>query len=162
MKQTPTEWEQDVAAMYVNKRKLVKPDTNINTSVVAVLMFSLVSGAFTWLLHHVLMSAGVFECLPSGLQVFCNAHPFWRVVIICTLVIVAELFFCLKYAVIGAIKLYQHYANEEVRRRCLFMPTCSEYAIMAVRKYGVLVGSCKSYRRIVHRCRGNTYRIDYP
>jgi putative component of membrane protein insertase Oxa1/YidC/SpoIIIJ protein YidD len=77
-------------------------------------------------------------------------------------IIYIELFFCLKYGIIGSIRLYQRYAPEDIRRKCLFMPTCSEYAIMAVRKYGSIIGLCKTFYRLVFLCRGNIYRIHYP
>jgi len=138
----PTEWEQDVADRYVNKRQIVRPDTNIKTALVSVLLFMLATGVLTWLLHYVFMTVSIF--------------------ILCAIVIFVELLFCFKYAIVGTIKLYQHYAPEEIRRRCLFMPTCSEYTIMAIRKYGTVIGLCKSYFRLFYRCRGNIYMIDYP
>jgi len=158
----PTEWEQDVAEIYVNMRQLVRPSTNIKTAIIAVLIFILATGVFTWLANYVLMTVGIFAYLPSDARDFCGAHPFLSVFILCAIIILIELFFCFKYAVIGVIKLYQHYAPEEIRRRCLFMPTCSEYTIMAVKKYGVIVGLCKSYIRLFYRCQGNIYMIDYP
>jgi len=158
----PTEWEQDVAEIYVNMRQLVRPSTNIKTVLLSVFLFVLATGIFTWLVHFVFLTVGIFTYLPSNIQDFYSAHSFFSVFIVCAIVILVELFFCFKYAVIGAIKIYQHYAPEEIRRRCLFMPTCSEYTIMAVKKYGGIVGLCKSYVRLFYRCRGNIYQIDYP
>lgn len=60
-----------------------------------------------------------------------------------------------------AISLYQRYAPENVRGRCAMTPTCSEYAIMAIRRYGILRGSWKTYCRLRYRCDG-TPIIDYP
>lgn len=45
---------------------------------------------------------------------------------------------------------------------CKFHPTCSEYAELAVQKYGVIKGSCKSLYRVI-RC--NPFAsggVDYP
>ncbi|OGL42988.1 MAG: hypothetical protein A2161_04650 [Candidatus Schekmanbacteria bacterium RBG_13_48_7] len=69
---------------------------------------------------------------------------------------------CFKIVVIYSVRLYQHYAKEELRRRCLFKPTCSEYLILAVQKLGVIKGLYKGYIRLFKRCRGNIYKIDYP
>jgi len=162
MEQMPTEWEQDVAYIYVNKRQLVRPDTNIKTALISVLLFILATGAFVWLVYYVLMTAGIFVYLQSDIRDYYNSHPFSSIAVLCVAVVAVELFFCFKYAVIGAIKLYQHYAPEEIRRRCLFMPTCSEYAILAVRKYGSVIGLCKTYYRLVYLCSGNIYKIHYP
>ena len=158
----PTEWEQDVADMYVNFRQLYRPNTTIKTALIFVLLFVCGTGVLTGLAHYVFMTVGIFVYLPSRVQDFYNTHVFLSVAILCTIVIFIEFCFCFKYAVIGVIKLYQHYAPEEIRRRCLFKPTCSEYAIMAVRKYGGIIGLCKSYFRLFYRCRGNIYQIDYP
>ncbi|GHU48379.1 hypothetical protein FACS1894200_05320 [Spirochaetia bacterium] len=158
----PTEWEQDVAEIYVNYRPLVRPGTNIKVAIISVSLFVIVTSIFVWIIQYIFITVGIVAYLPASIQDFCNTHSFFSTVIICALVISIEFFFCLKYAVIGMIKLYQHYAPEEIRRRCLFMPTCSEYAIMAIRKYGTLIGLCKTYYRLVYLCRGNIYRIHYP
>ena len=161
-KDMPTEWEQDVADMYVNLRQINRPCTNIKTVIISVLLFFFVTGFLTWSIHYVNMTVGIFIYLPSNVQDFNRVHPFLSVITLFLIVIIIELFFCFKYAVVGVIKLYQHYAPEEIRRRCLFMPTCSEYAIMAIQKYGGIIGLCKTFFRLVYRCRGNIYQIDYP
>ena len=158
----PTEWEQDVAEIYVNERRLVRPSTNIRTALISVSFFMSATGIFVWLIHYVFVTVGIVAYLPFSVRDFYNAHHFLSIVIVCTFVLIFESFFGFKYAVIGIIKLYQHYAPEEIRRRCLFMPTCSEYAIMAVQKYGGIVGLLKSYYRLVYLCRGNIYKIHYP
>ena len=150
--QMPTEWEQDVADRYVNDRLLVRPDTNIAKAILSVLLFLLTIGVL------VLCFYNCRYLFPSDVQNFCDEHP----VLLFAIVFFVGLLFCFKYAVIGAIKLYQYYAPEEIRRRCLFMPTCSEYAILAIRKYGGVIGLCKTYFRLVYLCRGNIYRINYP
>ena len=158
----PTEWEQDVAYIYVNKRQLVRPDTNIKTALISVFMFILATGAFVWLARYVFVNAGISAYLPSEVGIFYNSHPFLSMAVLCAAVVTVELFCCLKYAIIGAIRLYQRYAPEEMRRRCLFMPTCSEYAILSIRKYGSIIGLCKTYYRLVYLCNGNIYSIHYP
>ena len=46
---------------------------------------------------------------------------------------------------------------------CRFYPSCSNYGIMAIEKYGFFDGWCKTIRRIL-RCRPNNYDscVDYP
>ncbi len=63
--------------------------------------------------------------------------------------------------VVLAIRLYQRYAPEHVRLRCAMTPTCSEYALLAIRRHGLLRGALMAYRRLSHRCDG-TPVIDYP
>jgi putative component of membrane protein insertase Oxa1/YidC/SpoIIIJ protein YidD len=162
MEQMPTEWEQDVANIYVNTRQLLRPNTTIKTALISVFLFMIATGISTWIVRCVFISGGIWAYVPPRARDFYNAHPFLSIVMLYAAVVFIGLFFCFKYAVIGAIKLYQHYAPEEIRRRCLFKPTCSEYAIMAVQKYGGIIGLCKSYFRLFYRCRGNIYQIDYP
>lgn len=68
--------------------------------------------------------------------------------------------FLAKKAVIWCVKVYQHYAPDHVRLRCVFEPSCSEYMILAVEKYGVIKGVIKGIGRLL-RCHlpGG---IDYP
>ena len=80
----------------------------------------------------------------------------------------AILFFCLLYAVIFSRKaviwfvhLYQNKASDQVRLRCVFEPSCSEYMILAVKKYGALIGVCKGIGRL-KRCHPPNGGEDYP
>jgi len=47
--------------------------------------------------------------------------------------------------------------------KCRFYPTCSDYMILAIQKYGLLKGIKKGINRI-RRCRPDNYEscIDYP
>ena len=158
----PTEWEQNVAEIYVNFRELVRPKTNFKKALICVLFFVLVTSLITWFIHIVFSTVGIFAYIPKNMLVFYEEHFFLSIIVLYVIVFFINLFFCLKYAVIGVIKLYQHYAPDEIRRRCLFMPTCSEYAIIAIRKYGITIGLYKSYFRLFFRCKGNIYMIDFP
>ena len=50
---------------------------------------------------------------------------------------------------IGVIKLYQKYISVLFGRRCRFYPTCSQYAIEALHKYGLFIGLLKAMMRII-------------
>ncbi|NNJ27710.1 membrane protein insertion efficiency factor YidD [Alienimonas chondri] len=52
---------------------------------------------------------------------------------------------------VGAVRCYQAWISPLLGPTCRFTPTCSQYAIEAVRKYGVLRGGWKATWRIV-RC----------
>ena len=49
------------------------------------------------------------------------------------------------------IMVYQRFAPDETRLRCVFTPSCSEYAILALKKYGVVRGIPKIISRL-KRC----------
>ena len=53
-----------------------------------------------------------------------------------------------------AIQLYQLFAKDETRERCGLTPTCSTYAIIALKKYGFIIGMIKAIKRL-HRCDGD-------
>lgn len=50
-----------------------------------------------------------------------------------------------------AIRFYQKYVSSNFQRRCKYYPTCSEYAIQSIDKYGIIKGSFLSIWRIL-RC----------
>ncbi|WP_461831205.1 membrane protein insertion efficiency factor YidD [Aquifex sp.] len=60
------------------------------------------------------------------------------------------------------LKFWQKFISPLYPPSCRYYPTCSEYAIMAVEKHGVLKGSVKAVLRIL-RC--NPFfkgGVDYP
>ena len=56
-----------------------------------------------------------------------------------------------KRAIIWLVHLYQKYASDEVRLKCVFEPSCSEYMIASVEKYGTIKGVSKGINRLL-RC----------
>lgn len=54
----------------------------------------------------------------------------------------------MKKILIGLIRFYQKFISPLKPPSCRFYPTCSEYAIQALRKYGVIKGGWKSIVRI--------------
>lgn len=49
------------------------------------------------------------------------------------------------------IRFYRKYVSPAFPPTCRFVPTCSEYAIIAIQRYGFLKGSLLSIKRIL-RC----------
>ena len=54
--------------------------------------------------------------------------------------------FCL-----AAIRGYQRYISPLLPDACIYIPTCSQYAVEAIEKYGVVKGCWLGMRRIL-RC----------
>ncbi|HEY8506626.1 MAG TPA: membrane protein insertion efficiency factor YidD [Gemmataceae bacterium] len=54
-------------------------------------------------------------------------------------------------ALILLVRLYQYLIRPVLPPACRFTPSCSEYFILAVRKYGPLRGAYKGVRRVC-RC----------
>ena len=57
----------------------------------------------------------------------------------------------MKRLFLGLIRFYQRYVSPAFPGKCRFLPTCSEYAVEAIQKYGVLKGGFLALRRIL-RC----------
>jgi putative membrane protein insertion efficiency factor len=158
----PSLEEQDIAEKYVLMRPLPRPNTSYKKAVICVLVYIMSNLLFSALSYALLNRLGIFFSIPAGLNSFRLSHPHWFVVLYYLAVFLVSGIIMSRFAVIGCIRLYQRYADEDVRRRCLFRPTCSEYAILVVKKYGVIVGLIKAAIRLIWKCRGNVYRIDYP
>ena len=57
----------------------------------------------------------------------------------------------LETILIGGIRFYRKYLSPMKPIHCIYIPTCSEYAIIAIRKYGPIKGSWLAAKRIL-RC----------
>lgn len=57
----------------------------------------------------------------------------------------------MKFLFMGLIRFYQKWISPLTGPHCRFVPTCSEYAFQAVKKYGALKGGLMSLWRIL-RC----------
>lgn len=57
----------------------------------------------------------------------------------------------MKRLVIGSIRFYQRFISPLKGPTCRFQPTCSQYAVEAVERFGVLRGGWLAVRRIA-RC----------
>lgn len=57
---------------------------------------------------------------------------------------------CAKRYFIFAIMCYQRYAKSSTRLKCCCYPSCSQYAIIALQKYGVIIGSFLAIRHCIN------------
>jgi uncharacterized protein len=57
----------------------------------------------------------------------------------------------LSQLLIGCVRVYQWTLSPLIGRQCRFHPSCSNYYIQAVQKYGPLRGSWMGFKRIL-RC----------
>ena len=53
------------------------------------------------------------------------------------------------YPFILLIKFYRLFISPLIGRNCIYSPTCSEYGIVALKKYGVFKGSFLTAKRIL-------------
>lgn len=94
------------------------------------------------------------------LMIQCGLAPIWATIIAFFLVL---LFIAAdsKRILCTCIKIYQRYAPSNLRNKCRFEPSCSEYMFLAIEKYGVCKGVKKGIGRL-HRCNINGGGYDYP
>lgn len=59
------------------------------------------------------------------------------------------------------IKIYQHIAPISIRSKCRFEPSCSNYMLMCLQKYGLISGLKKGIKRL-KRCNVSDGGYDYP
>ena len=57
----------------------------------------------------------------------------------------------MKKLLLALIRIYQKYVSPAFPPRCRFIPTCSQYAVEAIEKYGALKGSWLALKRF-SRC----------
>ena len=46
------------------------------------------------------------------------------------------------------IKLYQWFASPILKANCRYLPTCSEYAVLSLKKHGIIKGLYLTFKRI--------------
>ena len=137
--------EYEIAKNYCQSRSLYKPKITVETAFKWLGLLELATCALTISAYFVLIRLDVH--LSFSTLYFLSGSILFLALLkkICKLV----------------IALYQHYASEKTRRKCVMMPSCSEYALLALEKYNVIKGLYKTYIRMTTKCKGN-YKIDYP
>lgn len=54
----------------------------------------------------------------------------------------------MKYLLVGIVQAYQYIISPYLPNNCRYEPTCSKYAIEAIKKYGGIKGSWLAIKRI--------------
>lgn len=133
--------EVDTASIYY-KRNNVRPKLNL------------------W---RVLLYALIVLCVSTVISIFVydtSKSILWAVltgifVILCVIIIF------IKRVFVWLVKLYQRVAPDSVRNRCRFEPSCSQYMILAIEKYGFFKGIKKGWDRL-KRCVPPNSGYDLP
>ena len=93
--------------------------------------------------------------------IFCATNLFKIKDIYIVLITLALNYLPTKYFLLGSVLMYKAYAPMDVRNKCRFTPSCSTYMIMAIKKYGIILGIIKGVRRLF-RCKPPYGGIDFP
>ncbi len=145
MEKLQNKYEQEALINYCINREIIRPKTNI----IKAVRYLIVLESATLLIAFIVAKLLVFVGFNYN---FILLHFFISVALI--------IIFLKRFSILF-IELYQHYASEEKRRKCTLKPSCSEYAIMALNKYGMFKALKKIYIRLFITCNG-IYGIDYP
>ena len=128
------------------KAPLHRPDISTGKILLSFALWLFATVLFLFLCIHL----GTVFHIPSCISI--------SVAVLGCLMIIA---FKLKALVRNSVLLYQKHAPEKMRQSCLFTPSCSEYMLLAIEKYGVIVGTHKGLRRL-GRCHHPNGGVDYP
>lgn len=82
-------------------------------------------------------------------------------IVISCIVFCSYIILNLKKVFICAILIYQHYAPASIRMKCRFEPSCSQYMILAIEKYGLFKGVKIGLNRL-SRCKVGNGGYDLP
>lgn len=66
-----------------------------------------------------------------------------------------------KQITICCVRIYQRYAPESLRKKCRFEPSCSQYMILSLEKYGLWKGLTMGIDRL-KRCNIHNGGFDFP
>ncbi len=75
--------------------------------------------------------------------------------------VIVTVVFTAKKTAVWLILMYQKFAPERIRASCVFTPTCSEYMMLAIQKYGLIKGVFKGIGRLL-RCHAPNGGTDNP
>ena len=129
---------------YQEKRILVRPKTTKLSVVVHVFLF-----------FGVITGVAVLLFVVSQLVLWIKITAF----ILCLIGLSES--YC-RIIAVKVVECYQHYAKEETRRRCKCIPSCSEYAILCLRKYELIYALIRIRKRLFITCKGFDYIVDNP
>ncbi len=145
MEKPQNKYEQEELINYCINREIKRPKTSIITAMKYLIVLELATLLISYIVAKLLVFVGFNFS-------FILLHFFVSVVLLIT--------FYKRFSILF-IELYQHYASEEKRRKCTLKPSCSEYAIMVLNKYGMFKAFKKIYIRLFITCNG-IYNIDNP
>lgn len=124
------------------ERKLVRPSLNFGRTFICVLITLSLAVFFAFFMQW------AFKLL-------------WLSILLGCLFVLGAVIIFLKRILIWLIKAYQRFAPKKVRERCRYEPSCSQYMILAIEKYGLRKGLKKGLKRW-KSCKPPNGGIDMP
>ena len=119
----PGQFEQDLAKAYVCTRQIIRPSTDFIVALKMLIVLIAAAIIFSFILIELLVVSENLFPLTIEMQRCNNENPILFFIFFASVFLFLIPLLFLKIFLIGIIKLYQHYAPEHIRRRCLFKPT---------------------------------------
>ncbi|MBQ8372496.1 MAG: membrane protein insertion efficiency factor YidD [Clostridia bacterium] len=85
----------------------------------------------------------------------------WQRVLLSLLLLIIYTLIVRKRILIFLIRIYQRYAPFGIRCTCTYVPNCSEYMVLSIKKHGLIRGVKKGIKRLL-RCQDPCHGFDYP
>ena len=131
-------------------RKLVRPYINWKKASAFAILFTLIACLISKEIYTYLMD---YEWIH-------NVYDIVSYMLIVSWCMLYQGIICSKMIAIWSIKVYQRYASAQTSLMWCYIPSCAEYAILAIEKYGAFYGGYKAVCRIIN-C-GSYGGVDYP
>jgi len=135
-------------------KRIVRPVINKRAIVLYIVCHLLIAGLVSLVGSYAIyfFAQGNYSTSLSWTNIF----------IICALICYSLLFLInLRKILISFVLFYQAKAREEIRMKCVFTPSCSEYMIHSLKKHGVIIGLINGLKRL-KRCKFPNGGEDYP
>jgi putative membrane protein insertion efficiency factor len=110
-----------------------------------------------WIIPGLLIPATVV----ADACIFRHTSPAPAVKTMIIIVSILLIYLLLRRFAVGTVLAYKAFAPLSMRGECRFQPSCSTYMIMAINRYGLVIGITKGIRRIL-RCKPPNGGVDYP
>lgn len=128
-----------------NKPVIIRPNISLRGTLCPHIMFILI---------YVALIIG--SCVLIRANELPREYVFLPIILVFAIVIIRA-----KKIIVDAILIYQQYAPERIRGACVFTPSCSDYMLLAINKYGTAKGVIKGINRLL-RCHYPNGGEDYP
>lgn len=136
--------KQKILENIVNSRVLIRPKTKKWQVLICYVILPFLIFGLSLIVGRLKLST-ILKIFIIFLGIIIIFETYFRVCLICT------------------IKCYQHYASDETRRKCKCIPSCSEYAILCIKKiFPLFLALKKIKKRLFVTCDGEDYIVDFP
>lgn len=127
--------------LYAPEKKLYRPEIHFGKATAVIVLVITFVFAVSFFLVKIPFVQSILK--------LDDAAKFKDVFFVFRRLLIIVLILTMRFILIWLVRIYQHYAKSEVRLRCRFTPSCSEYTILVLKRYGAIIGSLMAVRRLL-------------